>query len=215
MAKAAWLTVEPQSGQGNATVQNTGTVHTGRTQRTTTVTGVASGVTPNKTYEVIQKAKPEFVSFDNGAEITVGKAGGSLSIKGKSNSSKLTFEIVSLSDESGTPGVLEGGLELTLPDSYDAGGASTENGAEITGDPGATQEYAFTVEFTGIAANTSIQELTSALKVTTTGGQTSQIQIKQSAGDPTFAFSQESIQMEADGSAVSIGITSNTSWTLS
>ena len=113
MAKAAWLTVEPQSGQGNATVQNTGTVHTGRTQRTTTVTGVASGVTPNKTYEVIQKAKPEFVSFDNGAEITVGKAGGSLSIKGKSNSSKLTFEIVSLSDESGTPGVLEGGLELT------------------------------------------------------------------------------------------------------
>lgn len=43
MAKAAWLTVAPASGNGNATVQNTGTVHTGREQRTTTVTGVAVG----------------------------------------------------------------------------------------------------------------------------------------------------------------------------
>ena len=55
MAKAAWLTVAPASGNGNATVQNTGTVHTGREQRTTTVTGVAVGVSPNKTYTVIQK----------------------------------------------------------------------------------------------------------------------------------------------------------------
>ena len=44
MAKAAWLTVAPASGNGNATVQNTGAVHTGREQRTTTVTGVAVGV---------------------------------------------------------------------------------------------------------------------------------------------------------------------------
>ena len=58
MAKASWLTVSPMSGTGNATVSNTGTVHTGRTQRTTTVTGVAVGVTPNKTYQVVQEAKP-------------------------------------------------------------------------------------------------------------------------------------------------------------
>ena len=215
MAKAAWLTVEPQSGQGNATVQNTGTMHTGRVQRTTTVTGVATGVTPNKTYDVIQKAKPEFVSFDNGAEITVGKSGGTLTIQGKSNSKTLTFEIVSLSDDPETSGVTEGALQLTLPDSYDAGGASTENGVAITGDPGATQEYAFSIEFTGIAANTTVNEKTSALKVSTEGGQTAQIQIVQSAGDPTFSFSQESITMEADGSAVSINVVSNTSWTLS
>ena len=36
MAKAAWLTVAPMSGTGNATITNTGTVHTGREQRTTT-----------------------------------------------------------------------------------------------------------------------------------------------------------------------------------
>ena len=65
MAKAAWLTVNPASGNGNATVQNTGTVHTGREQRETTVTGVADRKTTNKTYKVIQKAKTEFASFND------------------------------------------------------------------------------------------------------------------------------------------------------
>ena len=78
MAKAAWLTVAPMSGTGNATITNTGTVHTGRKQRTTTVTGTATGVSPNKTYTVVQKAKPEFISFNNGVEITVQKQAGHL-----------------------------------------------------------------------------------------------------------------------------------------
>lgn len=211
MAKAAWLTVAPTSGNGNATVQNKGTVHTGRVQRTTTVTGVAVGVSPNKTYKVIQRGKPEFVLFTNGAEITVGKAGGTLTITGKSNSSKLNFELVNLK----TRAVVEGGLELTLPSKYTAGGIETTNNVVISGDPGASQEYEFSITFTGIKANTSIDELTAAMKVTTDGGQSKQIQIKQSAGDPTFAFGRETITLEASGVAVSQTITSNTSWELS
>ena len=116
MAKAAWLTVNPTSGNGNATVQNTGTVHTGREQRETTVTGVAVGVSPNKTYKVIQKGKTEFASFNDGAETTVSKTGGTLTITGKTNSSKLNFELVDLK----TRAVVEGGLELTLPSKYTA-----------------------------------------------------------------------------------------------
>lgn len=211
MAKAAWLTVNPASGNGNATVQNTGTVHTGREQRETTVTGVAVGVSPNKTYKVIQKGKPEFVSFTNGAETTVGKAGGTLTITGKTNSSKLNFELVNLE----TRAVVEGGLELTLPSKYTAGGQETTNNVAITGDPGATQEFEFSITFTGIAANTTIDELTAAMKVTTAGGQSAQIQIKQSAGDPVFSFGQETITLEASGAAVSQTIVSNTSWELS
>lgn len=211
MAKAAWLTVNPSSGNGNATVQNTGTVHTGREQRETTVTGVAVGVSPNKTYKVIQKGKPEFVSFTNGAETTVGKAGGTLTITGKTNSSKLNFELVNLE----TYAVVEGGLELTLPSKYTAGGVETTNNVAITGDPGAQQEFEFSITFTGIAANTTIDELTAAMKVTTAGGQTAQIQIKQSAGDPVFSFGQETITLEASGAAVSQTIVSNTSWELS
>lgn len=211
MAKAAWLTVNPASGNGNATVQNTGTVHTGREQRETTVTGVAVGVSPNKTYKVIQKGKPEFVSFTNGAETTVSKSGGTLTISGKTNSSKLNFELVDLK----TRAVVEGGLELTLPSKYTAGGQETTNNVAITGDPGAQQEFEFSITFTGIAANTTIDELTAAMKVTTAGGQSAQIQIKQSAGDPVFSFGQETITLEASGAAVSQTIVSNTSWELS
>jgi hypothetical protein len=211
MAKAAWLTVNPASGNGNATVQNIGTVHTGREQRETTVTGVAVGVSPNKTYKVIQKGKSEFVSFTNGAETTVGKAGGTLTITGKTNSSKLNFELVDLE----TRVVVEGGLKLTLPSKYTAGGVETTNNVAITGDPGAQQEFEFSITFTGIAANTTIDELTAAMKVTTAGGQSAQIQIKQSAGDPVFSFGQETITLEASGAAVSQTIVSNTSWELS
>lgn len=211
MAKAAWLTVNPASGNGNAAVQNTGTVHTGREQRETTVTGVAVGVSPNKTYKVIQKGKPEFVSFTNGAETTVGKAGGTLTITGKTNSSKLNFELVDLE----TRAVVAGGLNLTLPSKYTAGGVETTNNVAITGDPGAQQEFEFSITFTGIAANTTIDELTAAMKVTTAGGQSAQIQIKQSAGDPVFSFGQETITLEASGAAVSQTIVSNTSWELS
>ena len=211
MAKAAWLTVNPTSGNGNATVQNTGTVHTGREQRETTVTGVAVGVSPNKTYKVIQKGKPEFVSFTNGVETTVGKAGGTLTITGKTNSSKLNFELVNLE----TRAVVAGGLKLTLPSKYTAGGVETTNNVAITGDPGAQQEFEFSITFTGIAANTTIDELTAAMKVTTAGGQSAQIQIKQSAGDPAFSFGQETITLEASGAAVSQTIVSNTSWELS
>lgn len=211
MAKAAWLTVNPASGNGNATVQNMGTVHTGREQRETTVTGVAVGVSPNKTYKVIQKGKPEFVSFTNGAETTVGKAGGTLTITGKTNSSKLNFELVDLK----TRAVVEGGLKLTLPSKYTAGGVETTNNVAITGDPGAQQEFEFSITFTGIAANTTINELTAAMKVTTAGGKSAQIQIKQSAGDPVFSFGQKTITLEASGAAVSQTIVSNTSWELS
>lgn len=211
MEKAAWLTVNPTSGNGNATVRNTGTVHTGRKQRETTVTGVAVGVSPNKTYKVIQKGKPEFVSFTNGAETTVGKAGGTLTITGKTNSSKLNFELVDLK----TRAVVAGGLGLTLPSKYTAGGVETTNNVAITGDPGAQQEFEFSITFTGIAANTTIDELTAAMKVTTAGGQSAQIQIKQSAGDPVFSFGQVTITLEASGAAVSQTIVSNTSWELS
>lgn len=206
MAKAAWLTVNPMSGSGNQTLQNTGTEHTGRLQRTTTVTGIASGVSPNRTYQVIQQPKAEFVSFDQ-SEVSVAKEGGTLTITGKSNSSTLTFTLVDPNED-------ENDLTLELPANYTAGGSSTANGEAISGDPGATAEYEFSVQFTGIAANTTINELTAAVKVEAAGGQTAQVLVKQTAGDPTFEFSKESITLTAAGTAVSIEVTSNTSWTI-
>ena len=67
MAKASWLTVDPMSGSGNDTLNNTAPEHTGREARETTVTGTAIGVSSPDTYVVEQEGKAEFIQFDNGA----------------------------------------------------------------------------------------------------------------------------------------------------
>ena len=213
MAKASWLTLDPISGSGDASVSNSASENTGRNQRTTTVTGIADGVTPNETYEVIQQGAEEFVEFDE-SSVTVSKDGGTLTITGKSNSSKLTFSLVYNGvDDPDTADVYEE-LQLTLPDSYSAGGADTSNGVEITGDPGASGEYTFSITFENIPANATIKDLVEALLVTANGGQTAQIQITQTAGDPYFEFESETITLNAAGDAVTQKISSNTDWTL-
>lgn len=68
--------------------------------------------------DVTQAGKPEFVTFEN---ISVGKSGGTVSISGVSNSSKLTFSLGS------------GDIEFSLPSSYLAAGSSTANGYAIDG----------------------------------------------------------------------------------
>lgn len=70
MPKPSWLTTDPNSGSGNGSITNTASIHTGREVRTGTVTITAVGVLEPKTYTVTQKAKPEFISFDEGAEMS-------------------------------------------------------------------------------------------------------------------------------------------------
>lgn len=202
MAKPSWLTTSPNSGSGNGSIQNTATVHTGREVRTGTVTVTATGVTQPKTYKVTQKAKPEFVSFDNGTEMSAPKGGGPLSITGKSNSESLTFSFVG--DAGG----------VSVPSNYRANGLQTDNGSAISGDPGANAEYDVEVSLS-IPENGSVEEKSRVLKVTTSGGQTAQITIKQAAGDAFIRVTPETITLEADGSAVSVNVESNTTWTVS
>lgn len=202
MAKPSWLTTTPNSGNGNGSISNTGQVHTGREVRTGTVTVTGVGVGQPKSYSVTQKAKPEFVSFDNGVEMSAPKEGGVVTVTGKSNSQTLTYAFV---------GDAQG---VSLPGSYKANGAATNNGEAIAGDPGAVAEYASSIELT-LPANDSVEEISRVVKVTTAGGQTAQITIKQAAGDAYLNVSPASITLEADGSAVSVTVESNTSWTVS
>ena len=216
MAKADWLTISPTSGQGNATVVNSATYHTGREQRTTTVTAVAVGVSPNKTYTVIQHPTPEFVSFDmidGSHEVTVGKGGGSLTLKGKSNSAKLTFSIVDNAEGTSND------LSLSLPANYTVKltGALIEvpNGASISGDPGASAEYEFSITFTDIAPNPTANELQCVLRVDLGGSpDNAQFTIKQAPGGFAFSFKHDRVLLDKSGSSQSQDIESDTSWEL-
>lgn len=202
MAKPVWLTVSPTSGSGNGILSNTGTVHTGRLVRSGTVTVTAAGVAAPKTYKVNQEAKPEFITIDNGSDMAADKGGGKVTVTGKSNSAALAFSWVG--EEQGA----------TIAANYTAGGASTANGAEITGDPGAAAEYTFSVDLT-LPANTTIDQVDRTLRVSNGGSISQQIVIQQTAGDATLSLSETEITIPADGSAVSVQVTSNTSWTVS
>ena len=201
MAYANWVTPSKVSGSGDDTVSWTGSEHTGRNSRTTTATFAASGV-ESKTLTIVQSGKTEFVNIADTA--TVSKSGGSVTISGTSNSSKLTFSLTGGNN-----------IGLTLPASYLANSVSTNNGAAIAGDPGATQEYTFSITFTGIDENTSISSLTSQLTVTTNNATTDTCTITQAAGDAYLTISPSTITIPAAGTAQSVTVSSNTSWTIS
>lgn len=201
MAYANWVSPNKQSGSGNDTVAWTGQAHTGRTARQTTATFSASGV-DSKTLTIIQAGKTEFVTID--ATASVSKSGGTLTIHGTSNSSKLTFALTGTN-----------GIGLVLPATYKANSVDTNNGTAITGDPGAAQEYEFEITFTGISENTSISSLVSQLTVTTNNNQTATCDITQAAGDAYLTISPTTINLTAAGTAVNVSVSSNTSWTIS
>jgi hypothetical protein len=197
MAKPSWATNTPSSGSGNGTVNTSGTEHTGRVQRSGINTYKATGVT-DTLQTVNQEATPEFVNI---LDASAPKAGGSVTISGISNSSKLTFSL-------GT-----GNLTIALPGSYSAGGATTTNGATITGDPGATAQFNFSLTIS-VPANATTGALSRVITVTAAGGQQASATLTQAAGDPALSINPSVITLTAAGTAVSTTVTSNTNWTV-
>ena len=103
---------------------------------------------------------------------------------------------------------------MAIPQSYTANGSPATNGAEITGDPGAANEYDFSLSLQ-FPANATVEEISRVLKVTAEGGQEAQIDIKQAAGDAYITVEPTEITLEADGTAVSVTVKSNTQWSAS
>lgn len=200
MAKAGWVKVNPESGSGNATVNvSSSAVHTGRNVRSTVLTITAANVEA-KTVSVTQQGKPAYVDAQDNA--TAAKEGQNVTISGKANSAKLTFSL-------GT-----GNLDVSLPANYTAGGVSTSNGSAISGDPGATMEYDFSIVL-NVPANDDVDELTRQIIVTDENGNTDTCLLTQAAGEATLTVSKTAIELAYTGEAVSFNVTSNTSWIIS
>jgi hypothetical protein len=201
MAKANWAVVNPSSGSGNKTINvSSSAEHTGRNARSTVLTITAANVEA-KTVNVTQQGKPEFTN-NNSDTATAVKGGQNVTISGVSNSKKLTFSL-------GT-----GDLNITLPASYTAGGVTTTNGVAITGDPGATAQYNWSIVIT-VAENTTISSMSKQIIVTDEGGNTDTCVLTQSAGDAYLTVSKTAIELTYQGTAVSFNVESNTSWTIS
>lgn len=205
MAYASWLKPSKTSGNGNDSVSvSANSDNTGRNARTTEMTFKAANCS-DVVRQVTQAGKPEFVNIQSTA--SVAKSGGTLTISGTTNSSKLTFELASGKS-----------LNLTLPDNYTSNSVSTKNGVAISGDPGATQEFAFSIQFTGISANETINSKTAQLIVKDSAGHSSTCTITQAAGDATLDVTPESVQLDWNsktaGTSASFTVSSNTDWTV-
>lgn len=201
--KIGFVTFNPGSGDGDQAVTVSGEKYKGRVQRTLQVEFGAESGDVKKTATINQAAAAEFVKIDPTA--SVGKGGGTVTINGTSNSTKLTF---SLTPDGSHP------LTLAIPASYQAAGKATSNGAVIADDPGATGEFAFSIVFSGIAANTTINDLVNTLKVKAAGGQTANAVITQTAGDPFLEIDKEVINLDANGTPQTINVNANIKWTI-
>lgn len=200
--KFGFVTVNPVSGSGDQAVSISGDKYTGRLERTANLIVVTNGGV-QKALVVNQAAAAESVTSDS-PTATVAKTGGNVTITGKSNSTKLTF--------AATP-VEENGLTLQLPENYTAAGKQTANGAIIADDPGATGEFVWSITISNVPANVSIEELVAMLSVTAAGGQKAQVTITQAAGDSTLEIDKETINLDVNGSAQTVNVTSNDEWT--
>lgn len=200
--KFGFVTVDPVSGSGDQAVSISGDKYTGRSERTANLIVVTNGGV-QKALVVKQAAAAESVTSDS-PTTTVAKTGGDVTITGKSNSTKLTF--------AATPAE-ENGLTLQLPENYTAAGKQTANGAVIADDPGATGEFVWSITISNVPANVSIEELVATLSVTAAGGQKAQVTITQAAGDSTLEIDKETINLDVNGSAQTVNVTSNDEWT--
>ena len=206
MAYASWLVPSKTQGSGNDTVNVTaGANNTGRNPRSTNMTFKAANV-PDVVRQVVQAGKPEFVNIQSAAAVS--KDGVQvLTIEGITNSSKLTFSLAS-----------GGTLVLTLPETYLANSLTTSNGAAIQGDPGASAEFPFSIQFTNIPKNPVVTEKSVQLIVTDNAGHTATCVITQAAGDATLEVSPTSVQLDwnaaTEGTSASFSVTSNTNWSI-
>ena len=199
MAKADWVKVNPSTGSGDANVNvSSNAPHTGRVVRTTVLTWKAANVQDIQR-TVNQAGKPAYVDIDNTA--SADKAGKVVTISGVSNSQKLTFTL-------GT-----GDLDLALPSSYIANSVSTNNGAAISGDPGAAAEYNFSIVF-NVPANESITAKTRQIIVTDEAGNRDTCTLTSAAGDAFVTVAEGTIELDWEGTAVTVAVQSNTTWSI-
>ena len=164
------FTLTPKTGTGNAKVSISCSERTGRVDTSpVTFTAKMNGFSVSKSISVVQKGKPEFVTINNSA-VAVNKKGETVTITGVSNTSKLSFSCAA--------------SEVTFS-SYTANGASATNGVAISGDPGASAQYAFSIPVT-VSANTTASSKTYTLNITAAGGQKTAVVLTQLASDFTY-----------------------------
>lgn len=129
----SYLSWVPKTGTGNAQIKiNSANPYTGRTDRSTAISGKIVGKTNTVSVIVTEKAANEFITPD-GSTINVAKGGETIHVTGRSNSKLLTF-------------TWKTNFGIANVTSFKVNSSTTAtSGTAIVGDPGATGEYTYDV----------------------------------------------------------------------
>lgn len=192
-AKPSWITLSAIKGTGNSQVDVTAPVYKGRNGRSGLITVAVKDLTEDVT---LQQAGSTIWDVTTKSLAFV-KTGGDKNFIGNSNLAAITFTV-----DSDASSWLTAGKLVVAEQQYNSG-------ADIKGDPGADDVYAFKITFTA-AANPTVN--TRSGHVTVNG---QKYTVTQAAGDATLSVSPTALTFVATGETKQIKITTNTAWTIS
>lgn len=192
-AKPSWITLSSVEGTGNSRVDVTAPVYKGRNGRSGSIT-----VTVDELSEEVAIQQEGSTIWDVTTQsLAFVKTGEAKKFTGNANLAAITFSV----DSDASAWLTAGKLVVNK--------AQYNSGANIEGDPGANNVYAFEITFTA-AANGTVSARTGHITV---NGQ--KYTVTQAAGDATLSVSPTSLTFAAAGETKQITITTNTAWTIS
>lgn len=191
-AKPSWITLSAVEGTGNSQVDVTAPVYKGRNGRSGLITVAVEDLTEDVTLQqegsTIWDVTTQSLAFVKGGEAK--------KFTGNSNLAAITFAV-------------DSDASWLTADKLVVAGQQYNSGAEIEGDPGADDVYAFEITFIA-AANPTVNTRTGHITV---NGQ--KYTVTQAAGDATLSVSPTALTFAAAGETKQITITTNTAWTIS
>lgn len=192
-AKPSWITLSAVEGTGNSQVDVTAPVYKGRNGRS----GLITVAVEDLTEDVTLQQEGSTIWDVTTRSLAFVKTGEAKKFIGNSNLASITFAV-----DSKVSSWLTANKLVVNKKEYNSG-------AEIEGDPGADNVYAFEITFTA-AANPTVKARTGYIIV---NGQ--RYSVTQAAGDATLTVSPTALTFAAAGETKQITITTNTAWTIS
>lgn len=202
----SYLSWVPKTGTGNAKIKiNSANPYTGRTDRSTVISGKIVGKTNTVRVTVTEKAADEFIAPD-GLTINVAKGGETIHVTGESNSKLLTF-------------TWKTNFGIANVTSFKVNSSTTAtSGTAIAGDPGATGKYTYDVTVV-VPKNETIAARSATLEIKGEGSTVVKtIIITQALGDSYLYLTSQgtttaTVIIPKGGGEQTLNILSNDEWT--
>lgn len=197
------IVVNPSSGSGDTTLQVKAQVANrgNRVAQSAIFEVEGTRVAEKKQFVANHLPAAEFIRFNN-TNPAVDKDGGTITLTGVSNTTKITFS-------KGTGDII--GAADVAAIKFTANGAEATSGVVIAGDPGAKAKYDFSLTLNA-AANETIEARTQQIIATANGGQEATATLHQTAGDPFIEVAPTSVDVPQDGSSVQVTVDTNTTF---